>query len=128
MQDETQGEDLEARLDTEDPQKIDLRGLKLLREDSLVVAGEMFLEGEHHAVSNDGEKDGILEGRPLNYKASVLPYAIIFAQNEERRGAFMTPAPARPTTLVPTWCHDYQTRYLKNHKFINVRCYSSFLE
>ena len=120
MKDETEGEDLEARLDAEDPEKIDLCGLELLREDGLVVAWEMFLEGEHHAVRDDGEKDGVLEGRPLDYEASVLPYAIILAQNEERRGAFITPAPGptRPATLIPAWCHDYQTRYLKDKNTI----------
>ena len=104
MEHEAEGQDLEARLDAEYAEEVDLGGLELLGQGGLVLAGQMFLEGEHHAVGDDGEEDGVLEGRPFYYEARVLPYAIILAQYEEGRGA-LAPAVPRPTTLIPAWRH-----------------------
>lgn len=77
VEDEAEGEDLEARLDAEDPEEVDLRGLELLCEYSLVLLRQMLLEGEDHAIGDDGEQDGVLEGRPLDNETGVLPYAVI---------------------------------------------------
>lgn len=77
MEDEAEGEDLEARLDAEDPEEVDLRGFELLCEYGLVVPRQVFLEGEDHAIGDDGEQDGVLERRPLDYEAGVLSYAVI---------------------------------------------------
>lgn len=77
VEDEAEGEDLQARLDAEDREEIDLRGLELLCEYGLVPLRQMLLEGEDHAISDDGEQDGVFEGRPLDDEARVLPYAVI---------------------------------------------------
>lgn len=104
MEDEAEGEDLEARLDAEYAEEVDLGGLELLGEGGLVLAWQMFLEGEHHAVGDDGEEDGVLEGRPLDYEARVLPNAVVLAQYEQGSGALAAPLP-RPPTLIPAWRH-----------------------
>lgn len=83
VEDEAESEDLEARLDAEDPEEIPLRGLELLCEYGLVVVRQMLLEGEDHAIGDDGEQDGVLEGRPLDDEARVLPYAIILRKDEQ---------------------------------------------
>lgn len=106
MEDEAEGQDLEAGLDAEDAEEVDLGGLELLGEGGLVVAWQMFLEGEDHAVGDDGEEDGVLEGRPLDYEARVLPYAVILAQDEQGRGALLAPV-IRPAALTPTWRHHH---------------------
>lgn len=113
MEDEAEGEDLEARLDAEDPEEVDLGGLELLCEYGLVLIRQMLLEGEDHAIGDDGEQDGILKGRPLDDEARVLPYAVILRQNEQRRGALATSPTASPSALIPAWRHVHQTRYLK---------------
>lgn len=112
VEDEAEGEDLEARLDAEDPEEVHFRGLELLCEYGLVVLRQMLLEGEDHAIGDDGEQDGVLEGRPLDNEARVLSYAIILRKNEQRCGA-LAASPARPSTLIPAWRHVHQTRYLK---------------
>lgn len=76
VEDEAEGEDLEARFDAEDPEEVDLRGLELLCEYSLVVLRQMLLEGEDHAIGDDGEQDGVLEGRPLDDEAGDLSYDV----------------------------------------------------
>lgn len=106
MEDEAEGQDLEARLDAEYGEEVDLGGLELLGEGGLVVAWQMFLEGEHDAVGDDGQEDGVLEGRPLDYEPRVLPYAVILAQYEQGRGALADPVP-RPSTLIPAWRHHH---------------------
>lgn len=82
VEDEAKGEDLEARLDAEDPEEIDFGGLELLREYGFVLLGQVLLEGEDHAIGDDGEQDGVLEGRPLDYEAGMLPYAVILRKDE----------------------------------------------
>lgn len=77
VEDEAEGKDLEARLDAEDPEEVELSGLELLGEYGLVLIRQVLLEGEDHAIGNDGEQDGVLEGRPLDDEARVLPYAVI---------------------------------------------------
>lgn len=104
MEDEAEGQDLEARLDAEYAEEVDLGCLELLCEGGLVVAWQMFLEGEYHAVGDDGEEDGVFEGRPLDYEPRVLPYAVILAQYEQGRGALASAVP-RPSTLIPAWRH-----------------------
>lgn len=114
MEDEAEGEDLEARLDAEDPEEVDLRGLELLCEYGLVLLRQVLLEGEDHAIGDDGEQDGVLEGRPLDDEARVLSYAIILRKDEQRCGALAaSPTATRPSTLIPAWRHVHQTRYLK---------------
>lgn len=76
VEDEAEGEDLEARFDAEDPEEVDFRGLELLREYSLVVLRQMLLEGEDHAIGDDGEQDGVLEGRPLDDEAGDPSYDV----------------------------------------------------
>lgn len=113
VEDEAKGEDLEARLDAEDPEEIDFRGLELLCEYGFVLLGQVLLEGEDHAIGDDGEQDGVLEGRPLDYEAGMLPYAVILRKDEQRRGALAaSPTPTRPSALIPAWRHVHQTRYL----------------
>lgn len=77
VEDEAEGEDLEARLDAEDPEEVDLRDLETLCERGLVLLRQMLFEGEDHAIGDDGEQDGVLEGRPLDDKARVPPYDVI---------------------------------------------------
>lgn len=114
MEDEAEGEDLETRLYAEDPEEVHLRGLELLCEYGLVVLRQMLLEGEDHAIGDDGEQDGVFEGRPLDNEARVLSYAIILRKNEQRCGALAaSPTATRPSTLIPAWRHVHQTRYLK---------------
>lgn len=101
MEDEAESEDLEARLDAEDPEEIDLRRLEFLREYGPVRIRQMFLEGEDHAIGDDGEQDGVLEGRPLDDEARMLPYAIILRQDEQRSGALAaSPTATRPSALI----------------------------
>lgn len=114
MEDEAESEDLETRLDAEDPEEVKLRGLELLREYGLVVLWQVLFEGEDHAIGDDGEQDGVLEGRPFDDEACVLPYAIILRKDEQRCGALAaSPTATRPSTLIPAWRHVHQTRYLK---------------
>lgn len=115
MEDEAEGEDLEARLDAEDPEEVDLGGLELLREYGLVLMRQVLLEGEDHAIGDDGDQDGVFEGRPLDDEARVLPYAIILRQNEQRRGTLASPT-ASPSALIPAWRHVHQTRYLEKRR------------
>lgn len=116
MEDEAESEDLEARLDAEDPEEVDLRGLELLCEYGLVRIRQVLLEGKDYAIGDDGEQDGVLEGRPLDDEARMLPYAIILRQDKQRRGALAAhPTATRPSALIPAWCHVYQTRYLKSN-------------
>lgn len=82
MEDEAEGEDLKARLDAEDPEEVQLRGLELLCEYGLVVPRQVLFEGEDHAIGDDGEQDGVLERRPLDDEARVLPYTIILRKDE----------------------------------------------
>lgn len=114
VENEAKGEDLEARLDAEDPEEVDLRGLELLREYGLVLPGQVLLEGEDHAIGDDGEQDGVLEGRPFYYEAGVLPDAVILRQDEQRRSALAASptATTRPSALIPALRHVHQTRYL----------------
>lgn len=77
VEDEAESEDLEARLGAEDPEEVDLRDLEILCEWGLVLFRQMLLEGEDHAIGDDGEQDGVLEGRPLDDKARVLSYDVI---------------------------------------------------
>lgn len=118
VKDEAEGEDLEARLDAEDPEEVDLGGLELLCEYRPVLMRQMLLEGEDHAIGDDGEQDGILKGRPLDDEARVLPYAVILRQNEQRRGA-TSPTATSPSALIPAWRHVHQTRYLKIQRDIS---------
>lgn len=83
MEDKAQGEDLETCLDAEDPEEVDLRSLELLCEYGLVLLRQVLLEGEDHAIGDDGEQDGVFEGRPLDDEARVLPYAIILRKEEQ---------------------------------------------
>lgn len=83
MEDEAEGDNLEARLDAEDPEEVDLRGLELLCEYGLVLLRQVLLEGENHAIGDDGEQDGVLERRPLNDEARVRPYPIILRKEEQ---------------------------------------------
>lgn len=114
MEDEAEGEDFEARLDAEDSEEVCLRVLELLCEYGLVLLRQMLLEGEDHAIGDDGEQDGVLEGRPFDNEARVLSYPIILRKNEQRCGALAaSPTATRPSTLIPAWRHVHQTRYLK---------------
>lgn len=125
VEDEAKGEDLEARLDAENPEEIDFCGLELLREYGFVLLRQVLLEGEDHAIGDDGEQDGVLEGRPFDYEASVLPDAVILRQDEQRRSALATsPAATRPSALIPAWRHVHQTRYLFTISFSLIFPYS----
>lgn len=113
VEDEAKGEDLEARLDAENPEEVDFCGLELLREYGFVLLRQVLLEGEDHAIGDDGEQDGVLEGRPFDYEASVLSDAVILRQDKQRRSALATsPTATRPSALIPAWRHVHQTRYL----------------
>lgn len=83
VEDEAEGDNLEARLDAEDPEEVDLRGLELLCEYGLVLLRQVLLEGENHAIGDDGEQDGVLERRPLNDEARVRPYPIILRKDKQ---------------------------------------------
>lgn len=129
MEDEAKGEDLEARLDAEDPEEVDFRGLELLREYGFVLLRQVLLEGEDYAIGDDGEQDGVLEGRPFDYEASMLPDAVILRQDEQRRSALATcPTATRPSALIPAWRHVHQTRYLfTTFSFRLISSYPPFL-
>lgn len=113
VEDEAKGEDLEARLDAEDPEEVDFGSLEFLREYGLVLLGQVLLEGEDHAIGDDGEQDGVLEGRPLDYEPGMLPDTVILRKDKQRRGALAaSPTATRPSALIPAWRHVHQTRYL----------------
>ena len=44
----------------------------------LVAVGEGLLDGEYDAVGDDGEEDGVLEGRPLDQElmGACTPYDV----------------------------------------------------
>jgi len=118
VEDEAESDNLEARLDAEDPEEVDLRGLELLCEYGLVLLRQVLLESEDHAIGDDGEQDGVLEGRPLDDEARVCPYPIILRKDKQRCGTLAaSPTATRPSTLIPAWRHVHQTRYLKTPMF-----------
>ena len=54
----------------------------------LVPVGEGRLHGQDDAVGDDGDEDGVLEGRPLDQEHDEPPDKVGLAQDEQGRRAF----------------------------------------
>ena len=65
----------------------------------LVAVGERLLDGEDDAVCDDGEEDGVLEGRPLDQELGHAPQDVALAQDEQRRRALLLLLPVAPLLL-----------------------------
>ena len=50
----------------------------------LVAIGKRFLDGEDDAIGDDGEQDGVLEGRPLDQELGGPPEVVGLGEDEER--------------------------------------------
>lgn len=88
------------RLDAENPGEIDLRGLEFLCEYGLVRTRQILLEGKDYAIGDDGEQDGVFEGRPLDDEARMLPYTVILRQDKRRGALAASPTTTRPSALL----------------------------
>lgn len=83
MKDEAQGDDFNASLETEYPDKVGFCVVQAFRHWGLVHSWEMLFKGQHDAVGNDGTEDQVLEWRPFGDSLCVFPYGIVLAEDEQ---------------------------------------------
>ena len=65
----------------------------------LVAVGQGLLDGEDDAVGDDGEEDGVLEGRPLDQELGHAPQHVRLAQDEQRRRTLLLLLAVAPLLL-----------------------------